>query len=252
MQKRNEIIFLFDVDGTLTPSREKAPPKTIHMLKELKKRITVAFVGGSDLIKQEEQIGPELLDIFDYGFPENGTIFYEGRNLVSSASVIDFMGEDNYQEFINKILKMLSEIKCPIKRGVFVELRKSVINVSPIGRSCTKEERIAFNKFDNENHIRKGMCDELKGICDKLGIQTSIGGQISIDIFPKGWDKTYCLRHVKQKEICFFGDMTMKGGNDYEIFNHPDVKGTTVNGPDDTFNKVNEKLKEYGIPEIKY
>ena len=41
------------------------------------------------------------------------------------------------------------------------------------------------------------------------GLQVSIGGQISFDVFPKGWDKTYCLRHVEKegyKEIHFFGD----------------------------------------------
>ena len=39
----------------------------------------------------------------------------------------------------------------------------------------------------------------------------SIGGQISFDVFPTGWDKTYCLRHVEDEgfeEIHFFGDKT--------------------------------------------
>jgi phosphomannomutase len=47
------------------------------------------------------------------------------------------------------------------------------------------------------------------------------GGQISFDVFPIGWDKTYCLQFVEKsgyKEIHFFGDKTHKGGNDYEIF----------------------------------
>lgn len=47
----------------------------------------------------------------------------------------------------------------------------------------------------------------------------SAGGQISIDIFPKGWDKRYCLGHVEKDgydTIYFFGDKTMpvsKGGS---------------------------------------
>ena len=39
------------------------------------------------------------------------------------------------------------------------------------------------------------------------------GGQISFDVFPNGWDKTYCLRHLKGEafdEIHFFGDKTAK------------------------------------------
>ncbi len=41
----------------------------------------------------------------------------------------------------------------------------------------------------------------------------SIGGQISFDVFPRGWDKTYALRHVEDEgfeEIHFFGDKTYK------------------------------------------
>jgi len=46
-----------------------------------------------------------------------------------------------------------------------------------------------------------------------------IGGQISFDVFPIGWDKTYCLSFVQHIPIIhFFGDKTFPGGNDYEIF----------------------------------
>ena len=36
------------------------------------------------------------------------------------------------------------------------------------------------------------------------------------------------------KEIHFFGDKTMPGGNDYEIFEDPRTIGHTVASPDDT------------------
>jgi len=42
------------------------------------------------------------------------------------------------------------------------------------------------------------------------------GGQISFDVFPVGWDKTYCLKHIEDegfKTIHFFGDKT------YEVKN---------------------------------
>lgn len=36
--------------------------------------------------------------------------------------------------------------------------------------------------------------------------------QISFDVFPIGWDKTYCLQHVKKlgnfSKIHFYGDKT--------------------------------------------
>lgn len=47
------------------------------------------------------------------------------------------------------------------------------------------------------------------------GLTFSIGGQISFDIFPAGWDKTYALQHVEGEgfeEIHFIGDKTHKVG----------------------------------------
>jgi len=56
----------------------------------------------------------------------------------------------------------------------------------------------------------------VKALQDKFpdyGLTFAIGGQISFDIFPNGWDKTYALRHVQDEnfeEIHFFGDKTHK------------------------------------------
>lgn len=81
------------------------------------------------------------------------------------------------------------------------------------------------------------MVQALKDTFGDYNLTYSIGGQISFDVFPQGWDKTYCLRHLANEgfdTIHFFGDKTFKGGNDYEIFKHPDVKGHTVTSPEDT------------------
>ena len=47
-------------------------------------------------------------------------------------------------------------------------------------------------------------------------LEASIGGQISIDIYPKGKNKSQILDDVKG-DITFFGDRCEFGGNDYPI-----------------------------------
>ena len=45
------------------------------------------------------------------------------------------------------------------------------------------------------------------------GLVFAIGGQISIDVFPQGWDKRFCLPFLEKegiKTIHFFGDKTAK------------------------------------------
>jgi hypothetical protein len=76
-------IVLFDVDGTLTPSRKKATPEVLHFLKQLRTHTKIGMVGGSDLIKQKEQLGEDVLDMFDYVFPENGLMAYKDGKLIS-------------------------------------------------------------------------------------------------------------------------------------------------------------------------
>jgi len=233
---------LFDVDGTLSLSRLSATPETLAMLAQLRASgVTIGFVGGSDLVKQKEQLGENCLDLFDYCFAENGLIAYRRGVELPSQSFINSIGEEKYQKLVNHILRYLADLEIPVKRGTFVEFRRGMINVSPIGRNCSQEERMAFDVYDAQHGIRKALVQNLKANFDAYKLQFAIGGQISIDIFPQGWDKTYCLRHLADEhftEIHFFGDKTFPGGNDYEIYHHPGVIGHTVTGPDDTMKQV--------------
>merc|ERR1712217_803445 len=127
--------------------------------------------------------------------------------------------------------KYFAELYIPVKRGTFVEFRNGMRNVSPIGRNCSREERNEFEKFDLANGIRKTMVEKMRVEFADLDLTYSIGGQISFDCFPKGWDKTYCLRYLAEgdfDEIHFFGDKTFEGGNDYEIYTSARTIGHSI------------------------
>jgi phosphomannomutase len=66
-------LVLFDVDGTLTLARQvpsfsvflvysdnmslqKGTPEMLELLKELRKKLVIGFVGGSDLVKITDQL----------------------------------------------------------------------------------------------------------------------------------------------------------------------------------------------------
>lgn len=55
-RQRPNVICMFDVDGTLTPARRQASPEMLETLRKLRDITAVAFVGGSDLPKQQEQL----------------------------------------------------------------------------------------------------------------------------------------------------------------------------------------------------
>jgi phosphomannomutase len=178
-----------------------------------------------------------VVNDFDYVFSENGLVAFFNGEKIHSQSFKDHLGEENLKRFINWTLKRLSEMDCPQKRGNFIEFRTGMINVSVCGRNVNQAERDGYAAFDDEVKQRAGLVKDWQEAFPELGLRYSIGGQISVDVFPEGWDKTYCLQHVASRnfeEIHFFGDKTHEGGNDYEIYNHPGTIGHAVTKPDDT------------------
>lgn len=234
-----KILCLFDVDGTLTKPRNSIEPCfNVFLMEKIKPLCKLGLVGGSDFKKIAEQMnGDDVINRFDYIFPENGLIQYKNGKETGRQNIQNFVGEDKLQQLINFTLRYLSEITLPVKRGTFIEFRTGMLNVCPVGRSCSQEERDNFEKYDKEHKIRETMIKDIKEAFPDLPFTYSIGGQISFDVFPNGWDKTYCLQHLENEgfdEIHFFGDKTEKGGNDFEIFNDPRTIGHKVSNPSDT------------------
>ena len=109
------IIALFDVDGTLTIPRGEITDDMMDFMMALSKKITVGIVGGSDLPKQEEQLGENIVNRFPYNFSQNGLVAYKDGTLLEVQTIAKFLGEDNVKRVINWVLKYFSELDLPIK-----------------------------------------------------------------------------------------------------------------------------------------
>ncbi|OQU81082.1 hypothetical protein SORBI_3006G008200 [Sorghum bicolor] len=227
-----DVLVLFDVDDTLTAPRKPVTPEMLEFMRQLRQHVALGVVGGSDLAKITEQLGKSGLEPiqsiftdYDYVFSENGLVAHKNGELIgtqalnndrpvvlhSLQSLKSFLGDDKLKEIINFTLHYIADLDIPIKTGTFIELRNGMINVSPIGRNCSQEERDEFEKYDKVHNIRPKMVSVLRERFTHLNLTFSIGGQISFDVFPQGWDKTYCLRYLEEfQEIHFFGDKTYK------------------------------------------
>lgn len=236
-----KIICLFDVDGTLTEPQQTIKPSVDKFLQEtVKKDFDIAVVGGSDLAKIKKQLGgEEIFKKYNYIFAENGLVSYKDNEKLRSETIQDMIGEEALQDFINFALRYISELQLPFKRGTFIEFRTGMLNISPVGRNCSQEERLQFYEYDNKHLIRQKFIQALKKEFPDLALTYSIGGQISFDVFPNGWDKTYCLKYIEgYEEIHFFGDKTGEGGNDNEIYESDLTVGHRVTGPEDTVKEL--------------
>jgi phosphomannomutase len=145
----------------------------LGLLHELRKQCAIGFVGGSDLAKQQEQLGSSnvsVISLFDFCFAENGLTAYKSGLPLASHSFIKWLGEPRYKELVKFLLHYLADLDIPVKRGTFVEFRNGMINVSPIGRNASIEERNEYERYDKEHKIRETFVGILREKFADLGL----------------------------------------------------------------------------------
>ena len=208
-------IFMFDIDGTLTPSRLRMTEKFAKFFDKWSNENKYYLVTGSDLDKTKEQLPIAYIDKAEAIFTCCGNQMWRDNELIYN----------NKFELTSKLKNALDIVlmssQYPHRYGNHIEDRGSMVNFSIVGRNCTQEQREDFYKWDNEKGERKKISTFLKQKFKDL--DAVLGGQISIDIYPKGMDKSQIFNVIKQErlvqpdEYIFIGDRTKEGGNDYPL-----------------------------------
>ena len=166
------------------PPLQTVSPEMLQLLSALRHKVAIGFVGGSDLAKQQEQLGTASIPVttlFDFCFAENGLTAIRMGVPLASHSFIKWIGEDNYKQLVKFILHYVADLDIPVKRGTFVEFRNGMINVSPIGRNATIQERNEYEKFDLEHKIREKFVQAIKEKFPDLGLT------YVLQCFLSGW-----------------------------------------------------------------
>ena len=233
-----EKCFLFDVDGTLTESRKPIDPQFLTFMLNFCKDNDVYLVTGSDRQKTFEQIGPILYESVKGVWQSNGNEYWiKSKRINKNDMDIDY-------EFKNYLTQLINQSRYPIKTGNHIEKRTGMINFSTIGRDCTEEQRQQYYEWDQMNGERGNIAKKINHAYPK--VHASIGGQISIDIIPRGNDKSQ-VANILNKEygfIHFFGDKMEYGGNDYPLALTIDLGEMGWNYPVESWQETWERLKE--------
>ena len=215
-------IYIFDVDGTLTPSRLPMTKEFQSFFKKWIKKNKFYLVTGSDLPKLQEQMC--FYDIEAEGiFTCCGNQFWKpDPHIVNISAEMIYENKFEISEKLKNLLNIvLMGSPYPHRYGNHIEDRGSMINFSIVGRDCSQLQREIFFEWDSKWDERKKVAEVIKHKFPEL--DAVIGGQISIDIYPKGNDKSQVLDVIKSDyipnvdEYIFIGDRTMEGGNDYPL-----------------------------------
>ena len=203
--------FIFDVDGTLTPSRKSIDSDFLQFMLFFAGTHDVYLVTGSDRSKTVEQVGLDLYNSSKRVYNCSGSDVYEADKNV-------YRDDWELPEDVEKFLQdELDFSQFSIRNGNHIERRPGGVNFSILGRDSDpmkgRKEYIEWDKIHTE---RRFIALRIMDMFPNLTV--ALGGQTGVDIGPKGADKSQILRDFsKDDKLYFFGDMIGAGGNDHTL-----------------------------------
>jgi len=203
--------FIFDVDGTLTPSRGKIDDNFQRWFLEFCYSHHVYLVTGSDYPKTVEQLGTTICENVIRVYNCNGNdVWSQGKNINTNYWVLP-------EEAHDWLSGQLVSSEFPLRTGLHFEHRPGMVNFSIVGRNADAIERKAYVKWDNETKERQNIANKFNN--HFVNLTATVGGETGLDIAPKGADKGQILKDFEFDNIrlLFFGDRMDEKGNDYPL-----------------------------------
>ena len=232
-------LVVFDLDGTLAPSKSSLDPEMAALLHDLLGVVRVAVISGGAWLQFERQVLSKLaqderlekLSIL----PTCGTQFFEYAGQWKRLYEEDFT-PDEKEKIVRSLSNAVGTAGYQVEKtwGETIEDRGSQITYSALGQQAPLEDKV---KWDADFAKRK----KIKAILDTLIPEFSVrlGGATSIDVTKPGIDKAYGIKKLREtlgievNEMIYVGDALFPGGNDYPA-KQAGVISIPVRGPDDT------------------
>ena len=202
--------YIFDVDGTLTPSRCEIDIEFRRWFSRFAEENDVYLVTGSDRKKTIEQVGELIYNRAKkvYQCSGNDVWIKEAR-----IKTVDFNISEELEE---ALMQKVSSSEFYEKTGKHIEKRDGLVNFSICGRGCSTQTREMYKQWDEDKQERFSLVEKLN--CKWEDYEFKVAGETGIDITPKGSNKSQILTDFSDYDtIWFFGDKTSFGGNDHEI-----------------------------------
>jgi|TARA_R110000824_G_scaffold6070_8_gene27951 phosphomannomutase len=218
-------IYLFDVDGTLTPAKSKINPSFSKFFQRWIDTKEVYIVSGGTFVRIVDQLGLDIANMTSGVFPCMGNMFYQKRDQINENGYSEW--EIIYENKFNGAKNLLRSLNSyvtrsdfPIKTGTHWEKRPGMMNFSIVGVDATPEQRQKFKDWDDNLRERERIVNKLSKKYPEIDFV--IGGAVSIDIFDKGNDKAqviprYFVEALEHNHIHFIGDRISFPGNDHSL-----------------------------------
>lgn len=234
-------LIIFDLDGTLAPSKSPIEPDMAELLVKLIARKKVAIMSGGGFPQFETQLlralphtGENLSNLLI--MPTSGTklCIWKGSWVEQYAEHLSLKEKEKVMISLNASLKQADYVKPEKTFGDLIEDRGSQITFSALGQNATLA---AKESWDPTREKRQKIVSFLQAKIPEFDIR--LGGTTSIDITKKGVNKGYGIRKLEEylrmplDHMVFVGDALYQGGNDYPA-KATGIDCIQVSGPEET------------------
>jgi HAD superfamily hydrolase (TIGR01484 family) len=232
-------LIVFDLDGTLAPSKSSIDAEMACLLNSLLGVAKVAVISGGNWPQfQKQVVGHLAQDEHLKGLsllPTCGTKFYRFESSWELLYSEDFSASER-EKIMSSLKQAIARCDFKIEKtwGEPIEDRGSQITYSALGQLAPIEEK---EKWDPDFAKRKKLKVLLDGEIPEFSIR--LGGTTSVDITKPGIDKAYGIRKLRDtlgisiEEMIYVGDAIFPGGNDYPA-KQAGVVSIEVNGPEES------------------
>ena len=255
--KANALV-VFDLDGTLTPSKAPMDREMVRLIQRLLATKKVAVIGGGkyelfklQLLAPLKGSPKELLRNL-FLFPTTSTAFYHYDGGWKNVYTLKLPAATRakIKRSFKEVFKEAHYVPPQKTYGPVTEDRGTQVTFSALGQEIVailgKKKGGALKERWKKQHtdVKLTMA---KLLARRLpGLEVHAAGSTSIDVTRKGIDKAYGVRqiekylHIPVKKMVFIGDALFPGGNDYAA-KKSGIRCIPVRDPEDT-KKIIRKL----------
>jgi hypothetical protein len=232
-------LIVFDLDGTLAPSKSKLDPDVARLLSLLLGVMKVAVISGGAWPQFEAQLLTQLTgeESFENLFllPTNGTQYFRYEGGWIRVYSEDLSSPERHL-IVTSLTEAMSRSGLHVERvwGDVIEDRGSQITLSALGQDAPLA---AKKRWDPDFVKRRQIVDLVEPMLPDFAIH--MGGTTSIDVTRPRIDKAYGIGKLQEQlgisipEMLFAGDAIFVGGNDFPV-QSAGVDSILVSGPDET------------------
>lgn len=243
-------VVAFDIDETLTESKQPLTPAMAGLLSRLLAVTKVAIVSGGkyEIFKTQifGQLPPDSNFANLYSLPTSGAALYryEGTDFVPVYEELLTAEEgDRIRQAIEEAIAETGLIDMALPSyGERIEFRGSQVTLSALGQTAPIDEKKAW---DPDRVKRPVLRETIAKRIPEFDVRT--GGATSFDITRPGINKAFGILKLSEylsipiADMLYIGDALFPGGND-EVVKETGIRTIQVDGPDHTARVIEELL----------